>query len=171
MSTQQTLLETAPVKQLDGRELRNTFGKFASGVTVVTCRNEQGDPHGATISSFTSISLEPALLQVTLIRENKIASLIKDAPFTVNVLGSHQQDLAMHFAGRPQELAPEWVEGATAPALAGVCATFACRPWAEYDGGDHIIVIGEIVEASHEEIDPLLFHSGKFHRLGELSTA
>lgn len=160
---------TPPRVALDARELRNTFGKFATGVTVVSCENEQGEPHGATVSAFTSVSLEPALLQVTLIRENRIASLIKDAPFTVNVLAGDQHDLAMHFAGRPQAVEPGWREGATAPALAEACATFSCVPWAEYDGGDHIIVIGEIVAAHHSDLEPLLFHSGKFHRLSESS--
>lgn len=171
MSTQQVLTGTATAAPLDGRALRNSFGKFASGVTVVTCRAEDGEPHGATISSFMSVSLEPALLQVTLIRGNRLSSLIKDAPFTVNVLAADQQALAMHFAGRAQDIRIEWTEGATAPALAGACATFSCRPWAEYDGGDHIIVIGEIVEASHNDLEPLLFHSGKFHRLGEPAAA
>lgn len=155
---------------MDARALRDIFGQFASGVTVITCRNTDGEPHGATVTAFTSVSLEPALCQVTLTRKSRACSFLKDAPFAVNILGSDQVDTAMHFAGRPQQPGPVWAEGPTAPLLCGAAATLSCKPWAEYDGGDHIIFIGEIVDVTMTEKDPLLFYRSKFHHLG-LQTA
>jgi len=151
---------------MDARVLRNIFGQFASGVTVITCRNAEGDPHGATVTAFTSISIEPALCQVTLTRKSKACAFLDNAPFAVNILGVDQEDTAMHFAGRPQVPDPVWADGPTAPVLCGAAATLSCRPWAQYDGGDHIIFIGEIVAASTSEVDPLLFYRSKFHNIG-----
>jgi flavin reductase (DIM6/NTAB) family NADH-FMN oxidoreductase RutF len=84
------------------RELRGVFGLFATGVTVVSCRNiDDGRPHGATVTAFTPISLEPALCQVTLTRTSKACQFLDGQPFAVNVLAENQADVAWHFAGRP----------------------------------------------------------------------
>ena len=85
---------------VEQRELRNIFGHFASGVTVITCRNADGDPHGATVTAFTSVSMEPRLCQVTMTRKSKACKYLSAAPFAVNVLAGDQVDAAMHFAGR-----------------------------------------------------------------------
>nr|WP_296775780.1 flavin reductase family protein [Rhodococcus sp. (in: high G+C Gram-positive bacteria)] len=151
---------------MDSRELRNIFGQFASGVTVITCTNTDGTPHGATVTAFTAISIEPRLCQVTLTRKSKACSYLSGAPFAVNILAADQLDTAMHFAGRPQSPEPVWDQGPTAPVLCGNAATFSCTPWAEYDGGDHSIFIGEIVEATSSGKDPLLFYRSTFHDLG-----
>ncbi|MFE3293177.1 flavin reductase family protein [Rhodococcus sp. NPDC059234] len=151
---------------MEQRQLRNIFGQFASGVTVITCRNSDGQPHGATVTAFTAISLEPRLCQVTLTRKSKACGYLSAAPFAVNILAADQVDTAMHFAGRPQRSEPRWVEGATAPVLAGAAATISCVPWREYDGGDHLIFIGEIVDAETSGRDPLLFYRSTFHDLG-----
>lgn len=152
--------------KLDPREIRTGFGRFATGVTVVTCRNHDGEPHGATVNAFTAVSLAPALCQVTLTRQSKACAYLDDAPFAVNVLAADQLDTAQHFAGRPQDIAPRWADGPVAPVLAGAAATFSCRPWRVYDGGDHVIVIGEVVHMELSDADPLLFFGGKFRELG-----
>lgn len=152
---------------MDQRTLRNIFGQFASGVTVITCTNHDGEPHGATVTAFTAVSLDPPLCQVTLTRTSKACRFLSDAPFAVNILAADQVDTALHFAGRPQSPEPTWEQGPTAPVLAGTAATLSCKPWREYDGGDHVIYIGEIVDAvSNEEIDPILFYRSTFHDLG-----
>ncbi|WP_214366102.1 flavin reductase family protein [Pseudonocardia sp. H11422] len=150
---------------LDQRELRNGFGRFATGVTVVTCRNDRGEPHGATVNAFTAVSLEPALCQVTLTRRSKACTYLDGAPFAVNVLGADQLDTAWHFAGRPQHPEPEWADGPTAPILVGNAATISCRPWRTYDGGDHLIVIGEVDHLEVTDAEPLLFFAGGFREL------
>lgn len=150
----------------DQHDLRSVFGQFATGVTVITCRNSDGAPHGATVNAFTAVSLEPSLCQVTMTRRSKACAYLSGAPFAVNVLASDQIDTAMHFAGRPCVRDPAWAEGPTGPILTGTSATLSCRPWAEYDGGDHVIFIGEIVEAVAHNKPPLIFYRSTFHSLG-----
>lgn len=150
---------------LDQRTLRNAFGRFATGVTVVTCTNDAGQPHGATVNAFTAVSLEPALCQVTFTRTSRACGLLADAPFAVNVLAADQLDIALHFAGRQQALVPEWADGPTAPVLAGNAATISCCPWRTYNGGDHVIVIGEVVDVALTDTEPLLFFAGGFRSL------
>ncbi|MGW4033736.1 flavin reductase family protein [Streptomyces sp. NPDC004838] len=155
---------------LDQRDIRNGFGRFATGVTVVTCMNDRGEPHGATVNAFTAVSLEPALCQVTLTRKSKACQYLDGAHFAVNVLAEDQFETALHFAGRPQEPAPRWTDGAIAPVLVGNAATISCRPWRTYDGGDHLIVIGEVVDLQISDVDPLVFFAGGFRELGPRNT-
>lgn len=149
----------------DPRQIRNAFGRFATGVTVVTCAKDDGVPHGATVNAFTAVSLEPALCQVTVTRNSRASRYLEGAPFAVNVLAADQLDVAWHFAGRPQEPEPRWAEGPTAPILTGTAATISCRPWRTYDGGDHVIVVGEVADLQIAEADPLLFFGGRFRAL------
>ncbi|NLP39484.1 MAG: flavin reductase family protein [Corynebacterium pollutisoli] len=154
----------------EGRKLRNVFGQFASGVTVVTTTSADGTPHGATVTAFTSISLEPRLCQVTLTRTSKACAILADNTFAVNILASSQDDIALHFAGRPREEPIRWGDHDVAPSLCGNLATLWCRPWAQFDGGDHIIFLGEIVDAEiAEDRDPLLFFRSTFHDIGPTS--
>ncbi|TCC48830.1 flavin reductase [Kribbella capetownensis] len=150
---------------MDARELRNAFGQFATGVTVVTCVSDDGGPHGATVNAFTAVSLEPALAQVTLNRTSKACQYLTGKPFAINVLADDQLDVAWHFAGRPADRAPGWVDGPLAPLLEGAATTISCRPWRTYDGGDHLIVIGEVTAVGITAREPLLFHGGRFGRL------
>jgi len=155
---------------MDPRQLRNAFGRFATGVTVVTCTNGDGGPHGATVNAFTAVSLEPALAQVTLGRSSRACQYLAGKSFAINVLAADQLDVAWHFAGRPAAVAPLWVNGPTAPLLAGAATTISCRPWRTYDGGDHLIVIGEVAQVEITDSDPLLFHGGQFRHLSPLET-
>ncbi|WP_232667327.1 flavin reductase family protein [Pseudonocardia sp. TRM90224] len=152
------------------RELRVAFGRFATGVTVVTCRNQHEMAHGATVNAFTAVSLEPALCQVTLTRKSKACSYLEGAPFAVNVLGVGQVDTAWHFAGRPTEPGPEWAERGSTPYLVGSAAAYFCRPWRTYDGGDHLIVVGEVEHVDVTDDEPLLFYCGAFREIGAVET-
>ncbi|MEV7646213.1 flavin reductase family protein [Arthrobacter sp. NPDC089319] len=157
---------TSPI---DPKELRHAFGRFGTGVTVVTTQNDDGETHGATVSAFTSVSLDPPLAQVTLMRESKLADCVVGQPFAINVLSLGQQDTCLHFAGRPMKGGPVWGKSVTGvPVLAGNTATLECRPWNVYDGGDHLIVIGEVAALDVTPVPPLLFFGGKFHHLGGL---
>jgi flavin reductase (DIM6/NTAB) family NADH-FMN oxidoreductase RutF len=151
---------------IDPRELRNTFGQFATGVTVVTCRASDGQPHGATVNAFTAVSLNPPLAQVTLTRSSKAAQYLDNAPFAINILSQEQLDIAWHFAGKPLPGEPAWALDGEVPVLLENKATLECRPWAVYDGGDHLIVIGEVTALEITEREPLLFFGGKFREIG-----
>ncbi len=146
-------------------ELRNCLGHFATGVTVVTCTAD-GEPHGATVNSFTAVSLEPPLVMVALARASKAGRHLPGAPFTVNVLRRRQDDLARHFAGHPSAAPVEWAGAVDAPRLAGALAYLACAPWRSYDGGDHVLFLGEVIEFEHFGGEPLVFYRGGFHPLG-----
>ncbi|ATY85281.1 flavin reductase [Kyrpidia spormannii] len=147
---------------MDTRELRYCFGRFATGVTVVTYEFG-GEPHGITVNSFTSVSLEPPLLLVSIARQAKACSRLDGAPFVVNVLASHQRAVAMNFAGRPQQDASfAWERGERAPRLSPVLAWMECVPWRRYDGGDHVLYVGEIVGFDYCEDSPLIFFTGNF---------
>jgi flavin reductase (DIM6/NTAB) family NADH-FMN oxidoreductase RutF len=155
---------------LDSRTLRNAFGRFATGVTVVTCAKDDGVPHGATVNAFTAVSLDPSLCQVTVTRESRARRYLEGAPFAVNVLSTEQLDTAWHFAGRPQRPEPAWADGPTAPVLVGNAATISCLPWRTDDGGDHLIVIGEVAHLTVTDADPLLFFGGRFRELAPPAT-
>lgn len=153
---------------IDPKELRRCLGHFATGVTVITCHGEDGQPHGATVNAFTAVSLEPPLVLVSLDRRSTVCSLVGMRPFTVNVLEAEQKDLALHFAGKPsQDVAWDPVSECGAPRLGGALAHISCVPWQHYDGGDHVLYLGEVQEFRIHPGQPLLFHSGKFHHLGD----
>jgi flavin reductase (DIM6/NTAB) family NADH-FMN oxidoreductase RutF len=154
---------------LDQRALRNCLGQFASGVTVVTT-GDGHTVHGATVSSFTSVSLDPPLVMVSLDRRSRSCERLARARFGVNVLAAGQHDLALLFAGRgaqqggsyqdPAQAGITWEGDPAAPRLAGAVAHFDCAPWAAYDGGDHMLYVGEVRSFDAPGGAPLVFHSG-----------
>ncbi|MEU4092865.1 flavin reductase family protein [Streptomyces sp. NPDC026673] len=152
---------------IDEREFRACLGRFATGVTVVSCHVGEA-VHGATVNAFSAVSLRPPLVLVSLDRRSKACRYFDGRPFAVSVLGSGDRDTALHFAGRPQpHLRVDWVEGPVAPRIATGIAAFACTPWATYDGGDHVLYVGEVREITRAaDAAPLLFHAGSFHRVG-----
>ncbi len=148
---------------MDVRELRNCFGHFATGVTVVTWKTDDSQFHGITVNSFTSVSLEPALVLVSIDKRAKACQALKNRSFVVNILSSQQEAVAWQFAGRPQEnLTIEWEETEIGPKIAGALATIECTPWNTYEGGDHVLYIGEIHDFAYEDRDALMFYKGKF---------
>jgi len=140
--------------------LRGSFGRFATGVAVVTYIGSEGR-HGITVNSLTSVSMEPPLVLVSIARDSNSHDELAGTPFTVNVLGAEQEDIAMHFAGKPNN-EPKWVDGDIAPRLSGVLSWFACTPWAAYDGGDHTLYVGEVQDHDYRNGDTLGFVSGRF---------
>ena len=152
---------------IDAHEFRSCLGQFATGVTVVSC-SIGGTIHGATVSAFMSVSLDPPLIAVSLDRRSRACRFLEHRPFAVSVLSCCAHDTALHFAGRPQaDISIGWVPGHIAPTVRGALASFTCLPWATYDGGDHVLYIGEVQTMTRQPGDsPLLFHQGAFHRIG-----
>lgn len=151
---------------IEQRALRDCLGQFASGVTVVTTGDADA-VYGATVSSFTSVSLDPPLVLVSLDRRSRTCDRLSGSPFGVNILGADQRDLAFLFAGRADAPAQDvvWDGGSpSAPRLAGAVAHFTCAPWASYDGGDHVLYVGEVTAFEAPGGRPLVFHAGE---LGE----
>ena len=149
---------------MDTRNLRNCFGHFATGVTVVTWNGDDGNRRGITINSFTSVSLDPPLVLISINKNTKAYHDLRNRSFIINVLSAEQQSVAFQFAGKPQEgLVVEWQEDSEiGPRLKNTVATIECTPWAEYEGGDHLLFLGEVEDFSYNENESLLFHKGKF---------
>ena len=150
---------------------RRALGQFPTGVTIATAF-ANGRPVGMTANSFSSVSLAPPLVLwcVAKAAPSYPAFVGADA-FAIHFLDAGHQELALRFAGRSErgdkfaDLA--FVRGATgAPILDGIAPIFECRVWARYDGGDHTILVGEVVHFIAKPHDPLLFHSGELRRIG-----
>jgi len=157
---------TVTTTVVEPRELRNCLGRFATGVTVLTYE-AGGERRGVTVNAFSSISLAPPLIMVSVARTARSAKHLGSRPFCVNVLSAGQVDVAMHFAGVAKDHAPGWDDGGWAPRLRGSHAWLECTPWRTHDGGDHLMFLGEVQALSFTESDPLLFYSGNFHWHGD----
>ncbi|MEO5577135.1 MAG: flavin reductase family protein [Gaiellaceae bacterium] len=156
---------------LDPHQLRRLMAGWATGVAVVTSRDDLG-PRGATTNALTSLSLEPLLVLVALDRaSNTLDAVRSSGRFCINVLASDQEQIARRFAtkasgeeklaGVPHQL----VDGV--PVLAGAIAWLACELDRELDGGDHTILLGRPLAAgSDPDADPLLFYGGRYHPHG-----
>ncbi|ALO66634.1 flavin reductase family protein [Arthrobacter alpinus] len=158
--------QEAVLNSVDASQLRRAFGQFATGVTVVTTQGTDGKAYGAMVTAFAAVSEDPPLAQITLTRSSKAAKHLDGSSFAINVLSADQVEVARHFSGQPSDCEPECVLSGDVPVLVGNAATLECRAWNNYDGGDHIIVVGEVRSLTVGDADPLLFHEGAFHQIG-----
>jgi flavin reductase len=152
------------MSHLSTRSLRSCLGRFATGVAVVTFDGPDGR-RGITVNSFTSVSVEPPLVLVSVARSARSHDTLKGRPFCVNVLAAEQEQLARQFAGSGSASADQpvtWIDGTIAPRLAGVLAHLECRPWRDYPGGDHTLFLGEVVDFGYRGGDALAFHTSRF---------
>ncbi|MEU6219580.1 flavin reductase family protein [Streptomyces sp. NPDC047022] len=157
---------------IDGRALRTACGYFATGVTVITSGNGVEDA-GTTVNSFTSVSLEPPLVLICLHEKSRLLPVVQDARgFVVNFLTKQQESVAWAFSGRQTarlEEIPHHRSAHGLPVLSEALAHLECRLSAEYDGGDHSILLGEVVGLGTPESEehPLIFFQGAMRELGE----
>jgi flavin reductase (DIM6/NTAB) family NADH-FMN oxidoreductase RutF len=153
-------------ERLDRRDFRRALGQFATGVTVVTANTSDGRRIGVTVNSFSSVSLDPPLILWSLSRQaESFFDFTNVTHFAVNVLEAKQHHLSRQFSTRLADkfVGVEFIEGkAGAPLLKGVIAQFVCRKVRLYDGGDHVIFVGEVEEYKYEDGEPLVFHSGRY---------
>ena len=160
---------TAPQTR-DPKALRNAFGAFATGVTVVTTRQPDGTPRGFTANSFTSVSLDPPLLLVCLAKTAHSADTFATAPhFAVNILAEDQKAVSGLFASRaPDKFAQcAWTPGpADMPLIDGALASFTAARHQLVDAGDHLILIGRIEAFSTSEGQPLGYFRGNYFSIG-----
>lgn len=153
------------------RSLRDAFGQFATGVTVVTARNGAGLPIGLTANSFASVSLDPPLVSWCIDKNSaRFKELLIAEFYTISVLTENQHALSDLFAMRSwddkvfDEI--EWYEGVQGvPQLQGVAARFHCRTMHRYAGGDHKIIVGTVEDYEFDSHKPLLFFQGDYREL------
>ena len=155
---------------IDAALFRQALSYFASGVTIVTTFYEN-TPYGLTVSSFTSVSLEPRLVLVCLDKHTRnYTALTASGVVGINILAANQQQLSQHFAGRNKDdwSAIEYSPGThQVPLLTGALVQLECRVAELLPGGDHTIVVGEILEAHipAEQTAPLLYYRGAYQQL------
>jgi flavin reductase (DIM6/NTAB) family NADH-FMN oxidoreductase RutF len=150
----------------DALDLRRAFGKFATGVTVVTAVLPNGRKLGFTANSFASVSLDPPLVSWNYRKVSPhMEALMGCEHFLVHVLAAGQQDLS-HRMSRPADdkfhgLPVEQGLGG-APRLQGSLATFECKLWKTVEAGDHVIFIGKVLQYGHTDGQPLVFVNGNY---------
>jgi flavin reductase (DIM6/NTAB) family NADH-FMN oxidoreductase RutF len=155
------------VTEDDKLDLRQSLGRFATGVTVVTCMGDKG-PCGITANSFSSVSLDPPLVLWNIAKvSNSLRAYLAAERFAINVLGSEQRDLSDHFA-QSDHTVFNGIEYSVSehgvPILPGTIACFECRTREVHDCGDHFIIIGEIEKFRSDDREPLLFYGGDYHQ-------
>jgi 3-hydroxy-9,10-secoandrosta-1,3,5(10)-triene-9,17-dione monooxygenase reductase component len=153
---------------LDPKAYRSALGTFATGVTVITARDADGNPAGLTANSFNSVSLDPPMVLWSLGRQSRSLPVFRDAGhWAVHVLAADQGALSDRFArsGSDKFAGLAFADnGHGVPLLAGCAARFECRASFQYDGGDHLIFVGEVTAFEHAERPPLVFHAGRYAR-------
>jgi flavin reductase (DIM6/NTAB) family NADH-FMN oxidoreductase RutF len=156
------------VEHVDAGAMRRTLGRFCTGVTVVTTARGS-DVHAMTANAFTSVSLEPPLVLVSVDHRARMHQLLPDARrYGVSVLASDQERVAWHFAGRPLgEIGElfEWAGGV--PLVRGAIAHVACSLHAAHEAGDHTLYLGLVEHLHSRPGEPLLFHGGTFGRMSQ----
>jgi flavin reductase (DIM6/NTAB) family NADH-FMN oxidoreductase RutF len=155
----------------DSKAFRQCLGKFATGVTVVTCKDQNGNPCGITANSFSSVSLDPPLILWNIAKvSNSVEAYLDAQTFAINVLSSDQRELSSHFARSDHTLFDD-IEFDDSddgvPLLPGTIATFECRTHTIHDCGDHYIIIGAVDRFNVADGDPLLFYGGTYRSIGE----
>ncbi|UGT45667.1 flavin reductase family protein [Nocardia yamanashiensis] len=150
--------------------LRGVLAQWATGVVVVTTTRDDGDRHGMTASSFTSVALDPPLVSICLASAGTTARLIRySGVFAVNVLGHDQQDIGRRFAAAPHSAdrfaVGDWTTAASGAAvLTDAVAWLDCLVAACYPAGDHTIVLGLVQEArAPRTAPPLIYHDRTYH--------
>ena len=153
--------------------LRRTLGMFATGVTVITTR-ERDQVHGMTANAFMSVSLEPPLVLISVDRRTRMCALLHEGrTYGVSVLCDSQSGLSDRFAGRAVENAPQprFEVVHDTPLVEGALAHFVATITRSYWGGDHSLFLGRVEFARTGEGTPLLFHGGRYERLGSTNGA
>lgn len=165
----------APANASDTLDLRRAFGRFGTGVTVITARTPDGQRLGVTANSFNTVSLAPPIVLWSLAGHSpSLVGFRAAGRFVVNVLALEQLELAQRFA-RP---APDKFAGIDCsggrheqPVLAGCAASIECRIVGDQPVGDHVLFLGEVEHYAHSANAPLLFCNGQFQQGVGLSVA
>jgi len=161
------------VQPIDGKMLRQVCGHFVTGVTVITSGEVGGECGGTTVNSFTSVSLEPPLVLFCLHNDSRLREMVEGGrSFAVNFLAGRQEQVAWKFAGKQtanlSDVPHMRSAAAGTPVLSDALAFLACTLVSQFDGGDHTIYLGEVVElGAARGRDPLIFFKGALGALAD----
>lgn len=150
----------------DPRAFRNALGQFATGVTVITTLDGDGNNIGMTANSFSSVSLDPMLVLWSIAKNSASFAAFNEARhFAIHVLHAGQRHLSTQFASRCEDrfagIETQFGRGGI-PLLTEYSALFQCDTEARYEGGDHLILVGRVIEFDHRPVAPLIFHAGRY---------
>ncbi len=168
MSAQTMTAATTPAPA----EMRAALANFATGLAVITTLDSQGNPFGMTVNSFNAVSLDPPLVLWSIgLRAHSLQIWRAASSFAVNILAADQEPLCRHFSSRIDDrfAGIDWAPGRDGlPLLAGTVASFECRFWARYPGGDHEIMVGEVTACAHTTAATLVYCQGRMGTLAAI---
>jgi flavin reductase (DIM6/NTAB) family NADH-FMN oxidoreductase RutF len=169
MTSASLVIEDVAVEQIDPRVFRDVLGNFCTGVTVVTSLDDSG-PLGFAAQSFHALSLDPPLVSLSPAKTSTTWPKIRETGrFCVNILSDAQQDVSQRFAvsGGNKFDDLEWaLSDRELPLIPGSVAHVECSIESEHEGGDHVIVIGRVLNLAFEvDSSPLVFYRGRYHNL------
>ncbi|WP_175856629.1 flavin reductase family protein [Burkholderia anthina] len=152
------------------RHFRTALSMFATGVAVITAARKEGVPIGITVASFNSVSLDPPLILFSVDRRSlSLPDLAVAGSYAINVLDETQQHVSNCFAkasGDKWGWRADAADDDGAVLLPDALATFECKPYAQYDGGDHVIFVGRVTRhRARSEGRPLIFFGGRYRSL------
>ncbi len=164
-----TSLHEPAFPPVDPRAFRDTMGRFATGITVVTTVVDNA-VHGMTANAFLSVSLDPPLILVSVDKRARMHGFLeRSGRYGVSILAAHQQDYSQHFAGRPVEgLELKFVWVRDMPLLAETLGHIVATVVDAHPAGDHTLFIGRVEYLQAFEGDPLIFFRGQYRHLGAL---
>ena len=156
---------------IDGRELRNALGRFATGVCLITLETGDGDALALTANSFSSVSLDPPLVLWNLQNNSDVFEhYAREQYFAINILADNQQSLSDSYARKGEHnLHPDhFLRGVKgSPVINGALVSIECELEATHEGGDHLIIVGRVLEMTEAAGGvPLLFFGGAYRALG-----
>ncbi|MAY43286.1 MULTISPECIES: flavin reductase family protein [unclassified Neptuniibacter] len=153
--------------QFDAKDFRRALSQFPTGVTVITALDAEGNPVGVTASSFNSVSMDPTLVLWSIDKgAHSLSTFENTEHFAVNVLNRDQVSTSNNFASRGEDKFANAAYSAGlggAPILDDYAAQFECKTWAVYEGGDHLILVGEVLDYRYNDsAEPLVFARGSY---------
>lgn len=165
-----TPLNRAAEPEFDTSHFRRALSQFATGVTIITTRDDHGGFFGLTASSFNSVSLTPPLVLWSLGSGSRSLPLFSaNSHYVINILAGDQAALAERFASRIDDrfAGVDYALSQTGlPILGGVSAWFECHNRSRYPEGDHVIFVGEVERCAFESKPALVYHGSRFASLG-----
>ncbi|MGE7768280.1 flavin reductase family protein [Peribacillus sp. NPDC096540] len=150
---------------------KEVMGNYPTGVTVVTTVDEHGTPVGLTVNSFASVSLDPLLVLWSI--DQKVSSyeiFKKTDKFAIHVLADDQAELCKLFASKERDRFTNCVwklSEQSLPIISGAYGVMQCKTFKKVEAGDHLILIGEVIDIENEKKDPMLYHRRKFGKILE----
>ena len=150
---------------VDRLQFRQSVSHFATGIAIVGCLDDADQPQGMTVNSFTSVSLDPPSVLVSLKPGRTHRLVRRRGCYGVSVLADDQAAWSQHFSGRPQAgLVPGWNLRAGVPVLRGALAWFACEVDSLLQVHDHTLFVARVIDCGHAGGEPLMFFASRYHR-------